>query len=129
MYALLALFAISCHPASGFFNYLRPYFGAALVGVTLINPPARIGALLESRPLRYVATISFALYVLHGLLLSTWLGGGSDKLAKYLRRPLLLLATFGLAHVSTFYFEQRWIDLGKRWSSWLQSERSTRAVK
>ena len=128
VYFLLALFAVSSHPASGFLNYLRPYFAALLVGRTLIDPPAHVAALLESRVLRYFATISFALYVLHGLLVSTWLGEG-DKLVKYLKRPLLLIVTIGLAHVSTFYFEQRWIELGKRWSNRFAFRQAVRAPK
>lgn len=57
-----------------------------------------------------------ALYVVHGLLTATWLGSGDD-LVKYLKRPLLLAATFGLAHLSTFYFEARFIAWGKRLSN------------
>lgn len=125
---LVLLFAVASHPSSGFANYLRPYLGAALVGRTLFAPPPRLAAFLEGRVLRYIATVSFALYVLHGVLLNTWLGSG-DKLVKYLKRPLLLLATFGLAHLSTFYFEQRWIDFGKRWSKRLQGARLARSTK
>ena len=120
VYVLLGLFAVSSHPASGFLNYLRPYFAAALVGRTLFDPPAQVIAFLENRVLRYFATISFALYVLHGLLLNTWLGEG-EKLVKYLKRPLLLIVTISMAHLSTHYFEQRWIELGKRWSARLSS--------
>ena len=40
---------------------------------------------------------------------------------KYLKRPLLFPATFGLVPVSTFHFEQRWIDWGKRLSAILGS--------
>ena len=111
-YVFLVLLAVASHPASGFMNYLRPYFAALLVGATLLNPPLRLGSLLENRALRYIATVSFALYVIHHPLVFTWLGSG-DTLARYLKRPLLFAATFGLAHVSTFYFEQRCIALGK----------------
>ena len=111
-YVLVVLLAIASHPASGFMNYLRPYFAALLVGATLLNPPLRLGSLLESRALRYIATVSFALYVIHHPLVFTWLGSG-DTFARYLKRPLLFAATFGLAHVSTFYFEQRCIGFGK----------------
>src|SRR5207244_2802011 len=38
VYVVLALFAISCHPATGFANYLRPYLAAMLVGTTLYAP-------------------------------------------------------------------------------------------
>jgi len=116
VYLLALLYAISCHPASGFANYLRPYLAALLIGTTLYNPPELVGAVLRSRFLRYIAAISFALYVFHFLLVHTWLGEG-DKLVRYLKRPLLFAATFLLAHVSTFYYEQRWIDFGKRLSA------------
>lgn len=115
-YVMLILLAISSHPGSGFMNYLRPYFAALLVGSTLFAPPARLGTVLGSRALRYVATISFALYVIHHPLIFTWLGTG-DTLVRYLKRPLLFAATFGLAHLSTFYFEQQCIAYGKRLSA------------
>jgi peptidoglycan/LPS O-acetylase OafA/YrhL len=53
----------------------------------------------------YIAEISYALYIIHGVLSHTWLGAG-DKLEKYLKRPLLFGLKFALAHVSTPYFEQ-----------------------
>ena len=69
--------------------------------------------LLTSRPAIYIAAVSYALYVVHGLLSSTWLGSGED-LERYLKRPLLFAATFVLAHFSTFYFENYFIDWAKR---------------
>jgi len=118
-YVLLVLLALASHPATGFLNYLRPYMAAALVGVTLFNPPARLGSMLRHRALAYIAEVSFALYVIHHLLIYTWLGEG-DRWVKYLKRPLLFAATFALAHVSTFYFEKRWVDLGRRLSGKLK---------
>ena len=47
--------------------------------------------------------------------MDTWLGSG-DKLVKYAKRPLLLALTFGLAHLSTFRFEQPCVQLAKRWT-------------
>ena len=113
---MVVLLAISSHMQGGFMNYFRPYFAAALIGCTLGNAPGRVTDVLRSRALRYIATISFALYVFHGILAHTWLGSG-DKLVKYLKRPLLFAATFALAHLSTFHFEQRWIALGKKWAT------------
>ena len=121
-YVFLVLLAIASHPASGFMNYLRPYFAALLVGATLLNPPLRLGSLLECRALRYIATVSFALYVIHHPLIFTWLGSG-DTFARYLKRPLLFAATFILAHVSTFYFEQRCIGFGRELSARLVRRR------
>jgi peptidoglycan/LPS O-acetylase OafA/YrhL len=116
VYVLIGLFMISTLPAAGVANYFRPYLAAAMVGSTLVGAPLRLGAILRSGTLRYIAAVSFALYVFHGILANTWLGQG-EKLARYLKRPLLVVATFALAHVSTFYYEQRWIAFGRRLSA------------
>ncbi len=101
-----AIAAVVCsHPATGPLQYLRPYAAAFLVGASLTDAPERLRRLLESRPMAYVAEISYSLYVIHGVLAATWLGSG-DKIVKYLKRPLLFGATFLLAHISTRYFEQ-----------------------
>ena len=110
--ALLTLLAISSHPESGFFNYLRPYIAATLIGISAIQSQTRVNKYLESSVLTYLATISYALYIIHGILSHTWLGTG-DKLIKYMKRPLLFLATFFLAHISTRYYEAWFIALGK----------------
>lgn len=102
---LALLFVAASHPAAGPLQYLRPYFAAALVGASLTNAPARVASVLSSRPMAYIAEISYALYVVHGVLSATWLGTGT-KTIKYLKRPLLLAVTFAIAHVSTRYFEQ-----------------------
>jgi peptidoglycan/LPS O-acetylase OafA/YrhL len=110
-YVLLMALAITSHPSSGFFNYFRPYVAAILVGATIYNSPVRLKVLLEHKALAYIASISFALYVIHHLLQYTWLGTG-DKASIYLKRPLLIALTFALAHLSTFYFERPLIKLG-----------------
>lgn len=112
----IALFVCS-HPDAGPLQYLRPYAAATLVGASLFGAPAMLRRGLESRPMAYVAEVSYALYVIHGVLSATWLGTG-ERTAKYLKRPLLFGATFALAHLSTFYYEQpitrRVRDFGKR---------------
>ena len=113
------LLLISCHPDGGFLCYLRPYFAAILVGSTLFNTQTRVAGLLQHKVLLYIATISFALYVIHPFLMTTWLGSGDD-LEKYAKRPLLFALLFLSAHLSTFYYEQKWIALGKRLSSKLR---------
>jgi peptidoglycan/LPS O-acetylase OafA/YrhL len=113
VFVVAVLFAVSSHPASGFMNYLRPYLAALMVGTTLFAPPDRVRALLTWRVLRYIAAISFALYVIHGMLIDSWLASG-EKLVKYLKRPLLIAVTFALAHLSTYHFERHWIALGRR---------------
>jgi peptidoglycan/LPS O-acetylase OafA/YrhL len=110
--ALFALFVVSSHPDGGFMNYLRPYIAAAMVGSTLLNGRTFIAHVLNNRILFYIATISYALYVVHPLLAHTWLGSG-DTIVKYLKRPLLFAAIFITAHISTFYYEKWWIAFGK----------------
>ena len=110
------LLVLSSHPAWEWLNYVRPYIAAAMVGCTLglgVAHPVR--RWLSVRPLGYLATVSYALYVVHGCLADTWLGSG-DKEIKYLKRPLLFLATFALAHLSTRYYERFFIDMGHRWA-------------
>lgn len=112
---------VSTHPNSGIFNFLRPYIAMLLIGSTLFASQYQtlgkwVTPLLNSRILFYLASISYALYVIHGILGSTWLGEG-ERLEKYLKRPLLLAITFALAHLSTFYYEKYWINLGKKLTS------------
>ena len=112
---------ISTHPNSGLFNYLRPYIAMLMIGGTLFASQYQsldkwYTPLLNSRILFYLASISYALYVIHGILTNTWLGEG-ERLEKYLKRPLLLTITFVLAHLSTFYYEKYWINLGKKLTS------------
>lgn len=122
--ALLPLVFLSAHPASGALNFSRPYLAAAMIGVSLFSAPAAMSRLFQLRPVIYIAQVSYALYVVHGILAAGWLGSG-ERLVKYAKRPALVLATFGLAHLSTFYFEARMIRLGKatakRWAVWRNS--------
>lgn len=112
-YLLLPLLFLSAHPAAGPLAYARPYLAALGVGATLYAAPEALRRLFENRVAAYIATVSYALYVIHGALGDTWLGSGAT-VEKYLKRPLLLAATFGLAHLSTFRFEQPMIGLAKR---------------
>jgi peptidoglycan/LPS O-acetylase OafA/YrhL len=113
------IFAILCAstlPICGPLNYARPYLAAALVGCTLMQSESTSKGMLKSPLLAYVAEISYALYILHPLLADTWLGSGT-KLMKYAKRPLLVAATVVSAHVSTRFYEHRWIAWGKRLSA------------
>ena len=123
---LFLLFVVSCHPDTGFMNYFRPYLAAAMVGSTLLNSRTRVAQLLNNRALFYIATISYALYVVHPLLIHTWLGSG-DTVIKYLKRPLLFAAIFITAHISTFYYEKWWIAFGKRFAKKVASQSVTSA--
>jgi peptidoglycan/LPS O-acetylase OafA/YrhL len=114
---VLTLWALSCHPASGSLNYLRPYLAVALVGVSLVGSEPRLVANLTNEWLRYLAEISYAVYVIHGPLRSGWFSTGSDLEVYLFKRPLTVLLTFALAHLSTRYFERHFISLGKRLTS------------
>ncbi|UXH79492.1 acyltransferase family protein [Roseateles amylovorans] len=112
----LGLLVASCvliHEWVNPLSYLRPYLAAAFVGALLSQPQHLLSRHLGGRRLAYIASISYALYVWHLPLAATWLGSG-DLWIKYLKRPLLLLVVFGIAHVSTFYVEQRFNELAKR---------------
>lgn len=111
-YFAVFLLAIASHPNGQWMNYLRPYFAAIVVGSTLFNCHPRVENILRNKIFSYIATISFALYVIHGSLRHTWLGTG-DTLEKYAKRPILIGITFILAHISTFNMESRFIKIGK----------------
>ena len=113
---LLAVLLVACsHPRLGPMMYFRPYAAAFLVGATLTHAPVHLKRLLVSRPMAYVAEVSYALYVIHGVLSATWLGTG-EKTVKYLKRPLLFGATFLLAHISTRYYEQPITRAVRNWT-------------
>jgi peptidoglycan/LPS O-acetylase OafA/YrhL len=115
-YFAMFIFFVCSHPESGFLNYFRPYAAALVIGSTLYGQRKFLDAILASSVLRYIATISFALYVTHGVLMNTWFASG-EKWVKYAKRPLLLVATFVLSHISTFYFERRFIAFGNKLST------------
>ena len=105
---LLALVCliVSANPQAGEFGYLRPYFAALAIGGSLAAFPIAFGRIFESRPASYIATISYALYVVHGVLTETWLGGArEDTTTRYLLRVPLAISTWLLAHISTHRYE------------------------
>ena len=110
---LLPLAIASSNTLCGPIDYLRPYIVASMVGSTLFQE-GRTVEYLKVKWLAYLATISFALYILHPIVGWGWLGSGT-KLVKYVKRIPELVAVFGLAHLSTFYFEDFWIRKGKTW--------------
>jgi len=113
-FCILPILLLCAHQNGGPMNYLRPYVAMLMVGSSLYNYEDKFWyPILCSRVLGYLATISYALYVIHGGLRVTWLASG-DTIVKYLKRPLFLLVTFLLAHISTKYYESYWISLGKR---------------
>jgi peptidoglycan/LPS O-acetylase OafA/YrhL len=110
---LLFLLA-TCLPQARPLTYLRPYAGALLVGSTLLQPEHWMSRKLASPVLKYVATVSYAVYVFHGPLRAGWFDEGTTALRYLVKRPLTLILTFGFAHLSTFYWESWWIGLARR---------------
>jgi N-acetylglucosaminyldiphosphoundecaprenol N-acetyl-beta-D-mannosaminyltransferase len=114
-YLWITLFLVSCHPASGPMNYVRPYLGAAVVGCTLWRRSI-LTPLLRSSAARYIAEISYALYLFHGFARVGWFAQGGTAARYLLKRPVGIAMTLLLAHASTRYFEKWWIGKGKKWS-------------
>lgn len=113
--AALAMLLVSAHPLSGPLQYLRPYFSGATIGLSILATPAWLVGWLTGRVARYIAAVSYAVYVIHGMLTATWLGGEqASKPVRYALRPVLAACTFALAHLSTFYFEKHFIAIGKK---------------
>jgi peptidoglycan/LPS O-acetylase OafA/YrhL len=111
--ALALLFFATSHPASGPMQYLRPYAGASLVAHTLFTRTT-LRPLLRLPALRYIAEISYALYLIHPLMVHGWFNSGGPLVRYAFKRPISIAATFMLAHLSTFYYERPWIKLGKQ---------------
>lgn len=119
---LMLLVFVSAHPEAGAINYIRPYLAAGAVGLSLFVFPEGLRRLFTSKTAVYIALISYALYIFHGMFEASWLGSG-ETMEKYAKRPLLLLVTFAAAHFSTFWFEQPMITVGKKVSQFLSPTR------
>ncbi len=116
-----ALTAASCMQQMGALEYLRPYLAMCLLGSVLFQPDGRTARAMQAKWLVYIASISYAVYVIHGALFHLPWFVPDDKVAMYARRPVGLLLVWGLAHVSTRYYEAWWIRMGKRWAEgWLR---------
>ncbi len=120
---LIPLGLASANHIFGGLDYLRPYFTSSMVGSTLLYARKPfLARWLEAKWLGYIAAVSYALYIFHPMVAWGWLGSGT-KIVMYLKRVPELAAVFGLAHVSTFYFEDYWIRFGKKWSKRLSTLR------
>ncbi len=112
--AALLWFA-SSSPFSGWFNSLRSYATALLLAAVLSNGSNRLVKFLSLRPMRYIATISYALYVIHPLTVQGWWNEGSVFDRYLFKRPISFLMAFAAAHISTFYWERPWQLAARRW--------------
>jgi peptidoglycan/LPS O-acetylase OafA/YrhL len=109
------LWAISAWPLAYSFQYFRPYTTALLLFVGLHYGATRPETVLASRPMRYIATISYALYVIHPATAHGWMNDGGTMTRYLLKRPISFALTFVLAHLSTFYWESRWQSAARQW--------------
>jgi peptidoglycan/LPS O-acetylase OafA/YrhL len=111
---LLSLFVtlLSCWPIAGAMEYARPYCTAVLF-VAAFRSRGRLWDVLASRPLRYIAEISYALYVIHPITTHGWFQGTNIFDKYFFKRPLSIMISMTLAHLSTFYWERPWIQYAK----------------
>lgn len=113
--AALAGLIATANPHLGQLGYLRPYFAALAVGGSLVAFPTLVDRMCISPPASYIARISYALYVVHGAMTETWLGGSDkDATSRYILRLPLALATWFVSHVSTTYYERFFTDWVRR---------------
>ncbi|WP_426443263.1 acyltransferase family protein [Bradyrhizobium genosp. P] len=111
--AALVFWFFASSDFTGPLQYLRPYSSAALLAAILGLEDGFALAILGSRPARYIAEISYALYVIHPATVHGWMNEGSTTIRYLVKRPISFFLTFVLAHVSTFQWEHRWMSLGK----------------
>jgi peptidoglycan/LPS O-acetylase OafA/YrhL len=107
------LWIVGSVPQSGVIAYFRPYGSAAVLASAIWAAPVTLRNILGCQPLRYIAEISYALYVIHPATVAGWMNDGSITTRYLLKRPLSFALTFALAHMSTFYWEAIW----RNWAS------------
>jgi peptidoglycan/LPS O-acetylase OafA/YrhL len=108
------LWAVCSYPLSEWLQYARPYASALLLFASLKYGAANPETILGSRPARYIATISYALYVIHPATAHGWMSEGGAVTKYLLKRPMSFALTFLMAHLSTFYWERPWQIAVKR---------------
>ena len=110
---------ICSHPQTEWLQYLRPYAAGFLLVATLHQSPNRLIKILHSRSANYIATISYALYVVHPFTAHGWWNAGAVWERYLLKRPISVAITFAAAHMSTFKWEKRWTAAARAWiNSW-----------
>src|SRR5262249_52900921 len=109
------LWFVSANYYSEWLQYLRPYGTACFLAAVLCLGESSFVRLLSSRLIRYIAAISYALYVVHPLTLYEWFNQGTVVERYLFKRPISFLMTFALAHISTFHWERLWLQAGRDW--------------
>ena len=113
-FAAIALLVAASSPLCGPVQFVRPYAAALLVGTTLFQEEHWLSRRLLHPSLKYLAAVSYSLYVLHPITYRGWMDTGSTITRYLIKRPISLAVLFGLAHLSTKYWEAWWIRIGKR---------------
>lgn len=109
------LWLIGCHGKVLPLALARPWTGALTVaGILLLQPRTMLHRWLSARPLRWIAEISYALYIWHPLF-AFGIFDSVNRVLKYLvLRPITLALTFGTSILSTFWFERSFTRLARR---------------
>lgn len=107
------LLAVSSHPYGGPMMFLRPYFAMLLVGAVIHSRLPYLHDILEGRIAAYIARISYALYIWHPLMVSGVMNTGTLAERYLMKRPVSYVLTWAAAHLSTYYWEQRWQRAGR----------------
>jgi peptidoglycan/LPS O-acetylase OafA/YrhL len=125
MFGAAACWAVASHSSAGSFQCLRPYATAVLLFASIQYGRVSPNTVLCSRPLRYIADISYALYVIHPATAYGWMNEGGSYARYFLKRPISFVLTFGLAHLSTFHLERNAQNFAK---AWLRKRRADKLV-
>ena len=113
----------------GWFQYLRPYTTGLVLATVLCHSETLLARTLSSQIMRYIAAVSYALYVVHPLTIYGWFNQGS-RVERYLfKRPISFMMMIGAAHISTFYWEKFWIQTGRKWIEARRMRLAKSAVK
>ena len=114
LFMLIALAGASLAPAHPVLFIFRPYLAALFIGALIYNQQTWSTKAFAHTKWQWLSKHAYALYIIHPFLLITWLASG-DKLSMYAKRPILFVVLFGLAYLSTRYFEKYFIHSGKQW--------------
>ncbi len=109
---------VSKHRSASAQAHCTGYLALAGIAAVILHGQEGRLRLFRSAPARYIAEISYALYVLHQATTLGWLGSGDTKAFVYLKRPLCMLLAFSGAHLSTYFFEMRMNRIGKAIIAW-----------
>ena len=118
IYFLFPILVLCSDPDLGPVGYIRPYIAVLVVASTLYRANDLLRRTLTGSVLGYIAKISYALYVIHPL---TRIEHASFAI-KLIGRIFSFAATFIFAHLSTTYYESRWIKLGHKLSRKLHTK-------